>query len=253
MAAANSSYRPTRPRWTQPSSRAWRSGVRVGCGALPRTTPFTPIPCGASSLASEATSPVRPALPAAYPAPARWPNVAEIDDTATMRPEPCATMVGIAARAHRNGAVRFRARKSCHSPSGVSATVCHPEPGRAPPALATRTSSRPWSATTDETIDATASSEQTSAGAAVAPWPSVAAASAARPASTSFTTTVAPSDARRRGRGQPDAPPGPGDEGDPSREPHAGAWNNGLRAFSLMTVIFENRHPCSGSRRNSKM
>jgi hypothetical protein len=59
------------------------------------------------------------------------------------------------------------------------------------------------------------------------------------------------------GRRPPDAARCTRDDRDAALEPlrrrRRHAWNSGLRAFSLMTVIFENRHPCPGSRRNSKM
>src|SRR5260370_22579634 len=94
----------------------------------------------ATSLASALVKPITPAFAEEYADMLGFPSLPAIDATFTIRPPPCSSISGTAARQHRNTPIKSTSMTAPHS-SGVYSHVGLAGP--ATPALLTNTSSPP--------------------------------------------------------------------------------------------------------------
>src|SRR5262252_10201774 len=119
--------------------------LKIAVFAAAGVTQLTRTPARANSFPSDLVSAITPAFEALYATALGLPSLPAIDAMLTMRPYLRFTMWGATARQHRNWLVRFTRSTRSHSSNGYSTTG---ELSPAIPALLTRTSIVPSSATT---------------------------------------------------------------------------------------------------------
>src|SRR5215212_4975761 len=133
----------------------WNASVPM----IPGTIALAVIPCRPPSIASVFVSPRRPAFVVEYDAWPKPPSVPATDDMFTIRPHPRSFMCGHTACAQLNAPVRFTRRSRSHS-SGDWFWSC--ATWSSVPALLTRMSTEPRSATARSTAARTCSRSVTS-------------------------------------------------------------------------------------------